>query len=73
MAGEFVPYFQPIIELATGEVKGFEALARWQHPAKGTLEPSAFLESRRDSGLIGEISLSVMEQALVARASGRRT
>jgi predicted signal transduction protein with EAL and GGDEF domain len=66
VAGEFVPYFQPIIELATGEVKGFEALARWQHPAKGMLEPPAFLEVAETSGLIGEISLSVMEQAMLA-------
>lgn len=66
MAGEFVPYFQPIIELASGDVKGFEALARWQHPAKGMLEPSAFLEVAETSGLIGEISLSVMEQAMLA-------
>ncbi|HEU4651186.1 MAG TPA: EAL domain-containing protein [Croceibacterium sp.] len=66
MAGEFVPYFQPIIELASGEVKGFEALARWQHPSKGMLEPPAFLEAAEASGLIGEISLSVMEQAMLA-------
>jgi diguanylate cyclase (GGDEF)-like protein len=65
-AGEFVPYFQPIIELASGDVKGFEALARWQHPTEGMLEPSAFLEVAESSGLIGEISLSVMEQAMVA-------
>jgi EAL domain-containing protein (putative c-di-GMP-specific phosphodiesterase class I) len=66
MAGEFVPHFQPIVDLATGEVKGFEALARWDHPANGTLEPSAFLDVAEASGLIGEISLSVMQQALVA-------
>ncbi len=66
MAGEFVPHFQPIVELATGEVKGFEALARWEHPEKGVLEPSAFLEVAETSGLIGEISLSVMQQALQA-------
>jgi diguanylate cyclase (GGDEF)-like protein len=66
MAGEFVPHFQPIVDLATGEVKGFEALARWQHPAKGMLEPSTFLDAAEASGLIGEISLSVMQQALTA-------
>ena len=66
MAGEFVPHFQPIVELATGEVRGFEALARWEHPAKGLLEPSDFLEAAETSGLISEISLSVMQQALVA-------
>ncbi len=66
MAGEFVPHFQPIVELATGGVKGFEALARWEHPDKGLLEPSAFLEAAETSGLISEISLTVMQQALVA-------
>lgn len=66
MAGEFIPYFQPIIELASGQVKGFEALARWQHPTKGLLEPSAFLDVAETSGLIGEISMSVMQQALLA-------
>ncbi len=65
-AGEFVPYFQPIYELASGEVKGFEALARWQHPANGMLEPADFLGVAESSGLIGEISLSVMQQALLA-------
>jgi diguanylate cyclase (GGDEF)-like protein len=69
MAGEFVPHFQPIVELATGEVKGFEALARWRHPAKGMLEPSAFLEVAEASGLIGEISMMVMHQALEAARS----
>ena len=64
-AGEFVPYFQPIVELSSGQVKGFEVLARWQHPAKGVLEPSAFLEVAEASALIGEISLSVMQQALL--------
>ena len=64
--GEFVPYFQPIIELASGEVKGFEALARWNHPTQGMLEPQAFLDVAESSGLIGEISLSVMQQALAA-------
>lgn len=64
MAGEFVPHFQPIVELATGEIKGFEALARWEHPAQGLLEPSAFLDAAEAGGLIGEISLSVMQQAL---------
>jgi diguanylate cyclase (GGDEF)-like protein len=69
MAGEFIPYFQPIVELATGKIKGFEALARWQHPAKGLLEPSAFLDVAEASGLIGEVSLSVMQQALLAARS----
>ena len=39
--GEIVPYYQPIVELTTGHVVGFEALARWLHPERGLLAPDA--------------------------------
>lgn len=61
---EFVPYFQPIIDLDTRKVTGFEVLARWQHPTKGLIEPPEFLEIAESSGLIGEMSLAVMRDAL---------
>ncbi len=65
---EFYPYFQPIVDLASGELTGFEVLARWKHPARGMLEPSAFLDIANICGLVAEISFSVMERALkVAR------
>jgi PAS domain S-box-containing protein len=48
---EFVPYFQPLIELATDEVVGFEALIRWQHPEKGIVAPSQFLPMLQENGL----------------------
>ncbi|MFB9323765.1 EAL domain-containing protein [Cryptosporangium minutisporangium] len=41
--GEVVPYYQPIVGLDDEQVLGFEALARWEHPTRGTLPPSAFL------------------------------
>lgn len=44
-AGQFEPYFQPKIELETGQVKGLEAFARWRHPAHGLLGPSAFMDA----------------------------
>jgi diguanylate cyclase (GGDEF)-like protein len=63
-AGEFVPYYQPQIDLGSGELTGFEVLARWNSPAKGLLEPAAFMDVAEATGMISEMSLSVMAQAL---------
>lgn len=63
--GEFVPFFQPQISLETGDLTGFEVLARWNSPDRGLLEPSAFMTAAEGSGLIGALSMSVMKQALV--------
>ena len=62
--GEFVPFFQPQISLESGELTGFEVLARWNSPERGLLEPSAFMTAAEGSGLIGALSMSVMKQAL---------
>ncbi len=43
--GQLVPYYQPKIELASGKITGFEALVRWQHPTRGLLSPSNFIEA----------------------------
>ncbi len=61
---EFHPFFQPIVELSSGKLTGFEVLARWKHPDRGVLEPSAFLDVAVICGLVTEISFSVMEHAL---------
>ena len=63
-AGEFVPFYQPQIDLVTGQLTGFEVLARWRSPENGLLEPSEFMDVAEASGLISELSLSVMRQAL---------
>jgi diguanylate cyclase (GGDEF)-like protein len=44
--------FQPLINLATGQVIGFEALARWEHPEKGHISPAEFIPVAEESGLI---------------------
>lgn len=43
--GQFVPYYQPKFELATGIITGFEALVRWQHPTRGLLKPVDFIDA----------------------------
>ncbi len=52
---EFMPYFQPLVGLAEGDVIGYEALIRWQHPQRGVLAPGDFLPVAEDSGLIEAI------------------
>jgi diguanylate cyclase (GGDEF)-like protein len=64
--GQFVPYFQPIVDLASREVRSLELLCRWQHPQRGLLAPAAFLPLAEDTGLIGAITMSVLGQACVA-------
>ena len=65
-AGEIVPYFERQVELASGRLSGFEVLARWQHPTRGTIAPDVFIPIAEQAGLIGDLSLSVMRQAFVA-------
>ena len=62
--GEFVPYFQPLIDLSSQQIVGFEALARWRSPTGATLDAECFIEAAERTGLIAPLTLSVMEQAL---------
>ncbi len=63
-SGEFVPFFQPIVDLSSGGISGFEVLARWRHPKRGLLEPSEFIELAESTGMISELSFGVMYEAL---------
>ena len=54
--GEFVPYFQPKLDLRSGGVVGFEALCRWTHPDHGTLGPSTFFPAFEDADVGGPLS-----------------
>lgn len=53
--GQFIPYFQPVIHLRTRQLRGFELLARWQHPARGLLSPDRFIPHAESEGWIAEL------------------
>ena len=69
--GEVVPYFQPIVELTSGHVVGFEALARWRHPERGLLGPDQFLPMAEETGLVGSIGAAILRDALAQFAGWR--
>jgi diguanylate cyclase (GGDEF)-like protein len=62
--GEFVPFFQPLIDLQTRDLVGFEALARWRSPTRGFVEAEAFIEVAEATGLVGPLTLAIMDIAL---------
>jgi diguanylate cyclase (GGDEF)-like protein/PAS domain S-box-containing protein len=56
-------HYQPIISLETGKLAGFEALARWHHNGRGIISPTQFIPLAEETGLIGNLSRSVLKQA----------
>ncbi len=63
-AGELRLVFQPQVELATGRLRGVEALVRWPHPERGELAPEAFIEPAEHTGVIRRLTLWVIQSAL---------
>jgi diguanylate cyclase (GGDEF)-like protein/PAS domain S-box-containing protein len=61
--GEIEPYYQPIVEIATGAIGGFEALARWNHPVRGLLLPGEFLAIAEEAHLIGRLGTEMLRKA----------
>lgn len=60
---EFHVYYQPIINLATDEISGFEALVRWKHPERGVVPPNEFIGIAEETGLIVDIGSQVLREA----------
>ncbi len=68
---EIVPYFQPIVDLGTGDVVSFEVLARWLHPERGLLSPGEFLPTAESTGLIVELGAAILRDSLAQLAHWR--
>ncbi|MFL6735152.1 MAG: putative bifunctional diguanylate cyclase/phosphodiesterase [Sphingomicrobium sp.] len=66
---QFVPFFEPQVDLASGEIIGFEVLARWDHPLSGIISPDTFIPVAEEIGLIGALSEQVIREALLQAAS----
>jgi diguanylate cyclase (GGDEF)-like protein/PAS domain S-box-containing protein len=69
---EFTLAYQPIVELASGQIDGFEALIRWPHPRWGMMLPGQFIELAEETGHIVPLGAWVVRQALADMVEWRR-
>ena len=68
-AGQIELHYQPLADLETGQVTGFEALARWDHPQRGAIAPDLFIPIAEECGLIAELGSYVLHRA-ASQAAG---
>jgi diguanylate cyclase (GGDEF)-like protein len=70
--GEFVVHYQPVIQLRTRRLVGFEALVRWDHPTRGRLQPADFIAIAEETGAIVDIGRWVLNAACRSARSWQR-
>ena len=74
--GEIDVHYQPVVNLHTGAIEGFEALARWTHPVLGAVPPDTFIPAAERIGLIRTLGLQILQKAhrgalLISENTGR--
>jgi diguanylate cyclase (GGDEF)-like protein/PAS domain S-box-containing protein len=62
------PYYQPLIDLSSGRITGFEALVRWPHPERGMVSPAEFIPVAEDTGLINPLGGLMLRHACMDSA-----
>ncbi|WP_430641909.1 putative bifunctional diguanylate cyclase/phosphodiesterase [Bradyrhizobium brasilense] len=62
------PYYQPLVDLATGRITGFEALVRWPHPERGMISPGEFIPVAEETGLINPLGALMLHRACMDAA-----
>ena len=64
-----MPWFQPVVDAASGAVSGVEVLARWNHPRHGLIGPDKFVPIAEELGLIGRIDAAIFDMACIETAA----
>jgi len=62
------PYYQPLVDLSTGRISGFEALVRWPHPERGMISPAEFIPIAEETGLINALGGLMLRSACMDAA-----
>src|SRR5205085_5217153 len=62
-------YYQPLVDLATGRIAGFEALVRWPHPERGMVSPGEFIPVAEETGLISAVGGLMLRRACMDAAA----
>lgn len=70
--GELSVHYQPVFNLQTGRLQGFEALSRWCHPTRGPVSPAVFIAVAEESGFIRDLGRSVLRSAVAQTARWQR-
>ena len=63
---ELYPAFQPVVEMRTGQLTGFEVLARWSHPLVGNIPPDVFVPVAESAGMIGTLTQAILKKSFAS-------